>query len=324
MNRVVLWFLVAIFLFGGLTVSAQDKPEIKFSAGNQIFTGFTQYELNFLWFTEDYFKAFGHSRLKFPYTVFMAGGSSEISYKNFTAEFGYWGSYHSNKKPNMEDFDWITSNFGEIIQLAYGKSTPYPTLNNYNIGVNYNFRFKNVRMGPYFDYAKYHSEFLAVDLEQTWFYDLEYFIEFEPPVESSVPGQVLYYEQDLTIPMIGLNFDYITNSQKFEVETSIGYTFFASVEDYDDHIIREDSLEAWNSGDGGQGLKIDVVVRWNVFNSLWLSGSFGYQDYNINTTGRQRSINRETEQWETFTGLGTQVRGVMRKFKALVTYYIDL
>jgi len=162
------------------------------------------------------------------------------------------------------------------------------------------------------------------DLDQIWYVDLETGEELDPPSEFSVPGYVLYYEQDLKLPIIGINFGVNSLFDRVDLFTSLGISPFTSVEDYDDHVIRQDSLESWNSGEGGNGFLFELGAKVNLFSSAWLKASYAYTDYSIECQFRQRYIDEEIDGWRTVISDGTQVRGLMRKIKASFSYVFDI
>jgi hypothetical protein len=293
--------------------------EISFDFGTEILDGFTQYELEFLWAAEDYYLVYGHSKLVYPIASYLTGGDIQVGLKGFTAGFGYWGQfcYDSTK---MEDFDWLTSNEGEYLLLAFGATKPSPDMYYWQINFGYKLEFPKVWLRPFFKYIKYHSEFIMTDLDQTWYVNPETLEEYDPPQQFELEGQVLYYEQDLRLPLVGVEFGLTALSKKLEVFTSLGATLVASVDDYDDHIVRADSLEAWNAGSNGNALLMELGGRLNVFSSFWLSMNFGYKDYSIDTEGRQRTWDEETGQYLNAYGIDTQVSGVMRNFRVTLSY----
>jgi hypothetical protein len=305
--------------------------EVSFDFGTEILDGFTQYELVFLWASEDNSLVYGHSKLVYPITSYLTGGDIRVGLRGFTAGFGYWDQYRADKSTKMEDFDWLTSNEGEYQQLAYGVTTPSPDIYYWQIDFGYKLKFQKVWFKPFFKYIKYHSEFIMTDLDQTWYMDPKTLEEYDPPRQFKLEGQVLYYEQDLRLPLLGMEFGLNALSDKLEVFTSLGATLVASVDDYDDHIVRTDSLEAWNTGNNGNALQMELGARLNVFNSFWLNMDFGYKDYNIDTRGKQRTYlldDNDELVYDEFgnlieqfaTGIDTQVSGVMRNFRVTLSY----
>ena len=324
MCRLIIGIIVATLLFCWLPVFAKFSPEITVSVGNEIIDGFTQYELQFVVLSDGYYQAYGNSRLKYPFHNTFAGGVVEIRYQGFALNFGIWGDYKATKDETMEDFDWISSTEDDYIQLAYGVTTPTTVMSYYEANLRYDFKFSKFQLGPFIKYSKYHSEFVMNDLDQIWYIDLETGEELDPPSEFSVPGNVLYYEQDLKLPIIGMNFEVNSLFDRLDLFTSVGISPFTSVEDYDDHVIRQDSLESWNSGEGGNGLLFELGAKVNLFSSAWLTASYAYTDYSIECEFRQHYFDEEIDNWRTVISDGTQVRGVMRKIKASISYVFDL
>ena len=85
-------------------------------------------------------------------------------------------------------------------------------------------------------------------------------------------------------------------------------------------MVRADSLEAWNSGDGGSAIMLGLGERLNIFGSFWLNMNFSYKDYSIDTKGRQRTWDEESGEYLLATGIDTNVSGVMRNFKVTISY----
>ncbi|MBD3218153.1 MAG: hypothetical protein GF310_07745 [candidate division Zixibacteria bacterium] len=308
-----------MLLFQGQALMGSDL-EISTEFGTERREGFTQYQIRFLALDEDDLQIFGNSRLKFPFTSYFSGGSLNAEYAGFSASFGYWQEYRSSKDEVMEDFDWLTSSQNDDIRLAYGTTTPDPEIYYFQIGLGYDFKYRMLEFGPFFEYTKFHSEFTMTDLDQLWFYDLNNGTEYDPPRDTMLEGEVLYYEQDLHLPIFGADVEMAVIPGKVGLKTRFGVSPFASVDDYDNHIVRSDSLEAWNSGDGGTAWLFELGGRFEVFDGLWLKGRFGYSDYSINTTGTQRVISDETGEPVVASGIDSQVRGVMRNFRVSISY----
>ena len=123
---------------------------------------------------------------------------------------------------------------------------------------------------------------------------------------------------------MGVNIGMKSLLDRIDIYSTIGFTPFAAVEDYDDHVIREDSLESRNSGDEGDAFLFELSTKVNLMESLALIGTFTYTDYSINCLITQRYIDDETEDWVSATARGAQVRGVMRKFNLSIAYFFNL
>jgi outer membrane protease len=333
MLRSTLASLAVLIVFGTLPLQAFSfgpDLEISFDFGTEILDGFTQYELKFLWAVEDLYIVYGHSKLVYPFTVYLTGGDIQASLKGFTAGFGYWAQIYDDSSV-MEDFDWLTSNEAEYLLLAYGATTPNPDIYCWQINLGYKLEFPKVWFRPFFKYMKYHSELIMTDLDQTWYVNTETGEEYDPPQQFEIEGQVLYYEQDLRLPLIGMEFGLTGLSDKLEVFTSLGASLIASVDDYDDHIVRTDSLEAWNSGSNGNALLFEIGGKLNVFSSFWLNLNLGYKDFSIDTRGKQRTYLLDDDGElvrdehgnlieQIASGIDTQVSGVMRNLRVTLSY----
>ncbi|HEQ97949.1 MAG TPA: hypothetical protein ENO22_01255 [candidate division Zixibacteria bacterium] len=300
------------------------KLDVSVEFGSERREGFTQYQIKFLTVEEEDLQIFGNSRLKFPFTSYFSGGYVHAEYMGFCASAGYWQEYRSSKDDRMEDFDWLSSNLGDYIPLAYGRTTPDTDMYYLQFRLEYEFRVKSIEFGPFVDYTKLHSEFMLTDLSQFWYYDLQNGTEYDPPRDTMVEGEVLYYEQDLHMPLFGADFGITAIPEKLKLNTKLGVSPFVSVDDYDDHIIRADSLEAWNSGDGGTSWLFELGAAVGIFDGLWISGEFGYNDYSVNTLGTQRLISDDTGEYVVASGINSQVRGVMRKFRFSISYLFGL
>ena len=323
MSHSTLVFLALLILLAAIPLQAFSfgpDLEVSFDFGAQIVDGFTQYELEFLWRTEDNYQVYGHSRLKYPITSYLTGGDIQMSLKGFNAGFGYWGQFRADKSTRMEDFDWLTSSEDEYLPLAYGATKPSPDIYYWQINFGYRFEFSKAWLKPFFKYIKYHSEIIMTDLDQTWYMNPETGQEYDPPQQFQLEGMVLYYEQDLRLPLLGVEFGLAALSEKLEIFTSLGASLLASVDDYDDHVVRADSLKAWNEGNNGNALLMELGGRLNIFGSLWLNLNFGYKDYKIDTAGRQQTWDEETGEFLNAYGIDTEVRGVMRNFKVTISY----
>jgi hypothetical protein len=251
--------------------------------GTEALSGFTQYELKFTMYQEDQLLIYGHSRLRFPFTTYFTGGIIGAEYQGFDANFGYWSDYSYDKSLIMEDFDWLTSTTNDFTQLAIGYTMPHPKMHYFHFDVGYNFRIKNLGVRPFFEYTKYHSEFTMDDLTQFWYYNTETGEPIDPPQELFVSGEVLYYEQDLQLPMVGSNFNFSLLNGKLEMFSNLGFSFFSHVKDFDDHLVRDDSLTAENSGSGGSAYLMELGAGFNIFQGLWINAKAGYRQYNIDT-----------------------------------------
>ena len=323
MCRIVSGIIVAMMLFCVRPGMAEFSPEIDLAVGNEIIDGFTQYELKFVLVSESNYKAYGNSRLKYPFHNSFSGGELQISEFGLAFNFGYWQDYKASKDETMMDFDWITSTENQYILLAYGETTPNTEIYYYTAGLKYDIKFLGMEFGPFFDYHKYHSEFIMNDLHQLWYIDTETGEDLDPPWDTTIAGNVLYYEQDLKMPIMGINFGVSSLMDRVDIFSKIGFTWFASVDDFDDHVIRTDSLESRNSGDEGEVFLFELSTKVDILESLALIGTFSYLDYNINCQITQRYIDEEIEDWVTATARGAQVRGVMRKFNVSVAYMFN-
>jgi hypothetical protein len=297
--------------------------QISTSFGNESFSGFTQYELDIPIISEDgeLQIATGHSRLRFPYSSYLTGGTLNFSYYGFGLSIGYWDQYRSQVDKYFEDFDWLTSG-NDYQLLAYGRAEPNPDVTYWKIDFSYSFEFYNLRLRPQFQYHRVNSEFRAAELEQIWYVDLEDGSIYDPPREKDVSGNVLYYEQDLDLPYFALGIGYEVFPDNFGFELVLGGTFLAKVEDYDNHLIRSDSLEAWNSGDFGRGVYGGLNLFVNVFEAFWVGLELAYRDYIIDTDGLQRYLNDEGE--FVLAATDTEVRGLARSLKVTVSYLFGL
>jgi hypothetical protein len=321
MRSVICGILFAILLTGYSELQADDNFRLNAEIGSQKISGFTQYSLQFPIYQEGYYEVNGNSRLKYPLSNYLSGGHFSLTYKGWNANFGYWGSFRYSSSKSMQDWDWISSNMGEQIDLAYGTADPHPRMHYYQMGIRYDFKTKLVKFGPFIKYSKYHSEFNVSDLTQFWYVDLENGNELNPPHDTMIAGRVLYYEQDLKIPIFGVNFGVETRSGQFEFFTALGISPFVAVDDYDDHLLREDSLEAWNSGSGGNGFLFEFGSRANLVGNFWLDARFYFEDYKIDTKGTQRTYDFEIESHIRVIGIDTEVKGVMRKFQLTASYF---
>jgi len=158
------------------------------------------------------------------------------------------------------------------------------------------------------------------DLDQTWYYDLNNDLDYDPPQQFELEGQVLYYEQDLKMPMFGADFGLTAIPERFELYSSLGFSMMVSVEDYDDHIVRDDSLDAWNDGDGGKAFFGALGGSVNVYKSFWVNADFSYQEYSVDTDGRQTTWDENTGEFTTIDGLDTHVKGLMRNARVTISY----
>ncbi len=303
--------------------SQKDRFSMSTNFGNLWFDGFTQYELDFLLDDQGETRIFGHSRLKFPINSYLSGGNLIFDYLGFRASFGFWGEYRSTRDEKMVDVDWLTSDLGDRIDVAFGTTTPFIDMYILEFDIRYNFQVKNFRLGPFFRYSRYHSEFSMYDLDQTWYYDLTNGRELDPPIDTFVDGRVLYYEQDLDLPIFGGDIGFTTDEELYYANLILGYSPLARVEDYDDHVIRQDSLEAWNSGTGGEILFLELGGSINVFETFWLNFNFHYNQYSIKAAGRQRTVDPHTQEVNIATGIPVEVRGVMRKVTTSISYLFN-
>ena len=322
LNVIVYSVLINLAGFAVLFAQADKRESLDISAsfGNEVFSGFTQYELDIPVFSEDGTVQLGtgHSRLKFPYSSYMTGGYVNLEYYGFQLNVGFWGQYRSQVDKYFEDFDWLTS-ADEDQRLAYGRAEPDPELDYWEIEFSYNFRLASLNLRPILAYQRLNAEFYAKNLEQTWYVDLNDGTIFDPPRQSSVPGNVLYYEQNLDLPYLAFGIGYEAFKDRLNLELVLGGTFLASVEDYDDHIIRSDSLEAWNSGDGGTGVLGGLNIDLNVFEAFWAGIDLSYQDYTIDTDGLQRY--RDDDNQVVLANTDTEVRGVIRAVRVTISYF---
>ena len=324
MRREYLLYITLTVMFlllplGEELCSADFDLSVEF--GTERREGFTQYQIRFLTLEEENLQIFGNSRLKFPFSSYLSGGNVYAEYMGFSASVGYWQEYRSSKDETMDDFDWLSSNLGDYILLAHGRTTPSTDMYYYQFGLGYDFKIKSLEFGPFFEYTKFHSEFTMTDLNQLWFYNLDNGTEYDPPLDTMIEGEVLYYEQDLHIPLLGANFGIAAIPEKLIFNTKLGISPFVSVDDYDDHIIRQDSLEAWNSGDGGTAWVLELGAAVGIFDGLWINGEFGYSDYSVSTLATQRMISEDTGEYVVASGISSQVRGVMRNFKVGISYF---
>lgn len=324
MRHIAIRAILSIILVSSISAEAKFAPEISVYLGNEIIDGFTQYEIKFTILSDGYFQAYGNSRLKFPFNNYFSGGILEVGYGGLSVNVGIWQDYKASMNEKMEDFDWISSTDDDYIQLAYGITTPTTSMNYYELNVRYDFDFSKIKIGPFLKYSKHHLEFIANDLEQYWYVDLETGDEIDPPDFATVPGTVLYYEQDLKLPILGINFEYKSLWNKIDLFTSVGISPFTGVDDYDDHVIRHDSLESRSSGGGGNGFLFEIGSRINVINNFWLSANYSYTDFSIDALTTQRYIDEEMDKWITVIGINSQVRGLMRKMKVTISYLFDI
>ena len=147
-HKIAAILLIIGLLFGLIPVKNVHGSDFTISSqfGSEKRSGFTQYQIRFLFLQEDELEVIGNSRLKFPFDSYFSGGDIIASYAGFSASLGYWKEYRSNNEEIMEDFDWLTTNQGEYINLAYGTTTPNADLYYYYFNLEYDFRAGQQRL----------------------------------------------------------------------------------------------------------------------------------------------------------------------------------
>jgi len=306
-------------------IYAQSGSDLNISAqfGTEALDGFTQYELKFIMSQDDQLTVYGHSRLKFPFTSYFAGGALGAEYHGFDGHFGFWTNYSHDESHIMTDLDWLTTSNNEYIQLAIGKTMIKPKMYFFGADFGYNFHIGRLGIRPFFKYSYYHSEFTMRNLTQYWYYNTDTDEPINPPQVIHISGDVLFYRQNLQLPIIGSSFNFAPLEDRLELFTNLGATFLAAVSDSDQHLIRDDSLTAKNTGDFGLGILAELGARYNIYHGLWINAEFGYSDYRINTNGSQRTVSITPEGEvipQVVNGIDTQVRGLMRRYKITFSY----
>lgn len=312
-------FIVALILC--VPAYAGNNVNITAEFGTEALDGSTQYELKFT-VPSDTLLEYGHSRLKYPFTLYLAGATIGAEYRGFDANLGFWSDYTYDKSHIMKDFDWGTTSSNEYIQIAIGHSIPHPRMHYFEFDFGYNFKIKNLGVRPFVRYSYYRSEFTMDSLAQFTYYDFEHhriLDQVDTTYESSAVS-VLYYEQNLHLPMVGTSLDISALSGRLEMSANLGFSYFAYVRDLDRHLIRRDSLQASNSGWGGPAYLLELGGKFNIYQRLWINALAGYRDYEISTGGTQHTVNVQSGESQTVTGIDTQVRGLMRRYRISFTY----
>jgi hypothetical protein len=319
--------IACLIILPAIIMAADTDSDLELTVviGSDIIDGFTQYELQFLR-VDSLLNLTGetaHSRLRCPFSAYLGGAQVKIEFRDFYGSLAYYKQYNENNSDPMQDWDWVTT--ADDSQLwAYGVTDPDPDLRYWQFDVGYEFINGKNKFRPFFRYTFYHSEFLMTGLEQITYYNFDTGEEYESPDTSLVLDSVsvLYYEQDLKIPFFGAEIESSVLGEKTLLSIELAYSPFTAVDDYDNHLIRTDSLEAWNSGDFGTTLHLKIGARINISSSLWINAAFAYEDYIINTEGTQTFI-RDDERVRA-TGVNTEVRGIMRHFKLSMSYLFNL
>ena len=261
----VLLFAAIFFIKGGAPSHAAN---FDVTAGIEKLSGDTTYRIGFpvdfvnFGTVEGYFP---FSQLEFPLDVYMLslGGSIEFT-DRWKASLTIQTNI-TNDPGKMKDSDWTTESDPTSLDIFSTSDTELDAMI-WDINLGY-----TIYKAPKFSfivgggYLHQNFDFTASNLDQ-WYPSNP----ARPHVRVS--GPAIAYEITYDIPYLEVGIQSTINT-KFSVGASLGYSPFVTVEDKDQHLLRNKV----NRGDlEGDALLFSVEARYNIFTNWFLMFGIDY------------------------------------------------
>jgi len=214
------------------------------------------------------------SRLEFPLDVYMASLEVSVGFaeklklsasvkKNITDDAGKmedsdWGIYFISGFPGTSpgSLDIYSESDASLDALIVDVSARYRFYRGFFVGLGY--------LHQNFDYE-------ISNLHQWWPSSYSYFGVDLPHIQ--VDGPVITYEVTYSIPYIELAF-LGKATDRFTVETSLGFSPFVNAEDEDNHLLRSKVSKA--DYDPGSAILLSVEGRYKFATNWFLALQFDY------------------------------------------------